>query len=105
MIASSVVKVLPNKVVTWFIARIAASEDKRELAAQLPTRSDRARVNGVVVGAQREVDRKLVQQFDYAPHPAADRDGPLLAGRCHPIRRNDRRACDVPALAEIVIDE
>jgi hypothetical protein len=60
------------------------SENDGELAAQLPVRAGRVRVDGVVVGADLEIDRQFVEQLDDAADPAADRDDPLLARGSQP---------------------
>src|SRR5271169_4806830 len=72
----------------------STSEDEGELAAQLPARSGLAWVDGVVIGAELEIDRQFVEQLDDPPDPGADWDHPLLACRGERPDIVDDRAVD-----------
>ena len=48
---------------------------------------------------------RLVADFEYAPKTATYRDRPLLTRRCQPVRCDDRRRSEIPAVGKIIVDE
>src|SRR5271166_6132936 len=58
----------------------------------------------VVEGLQLKIDRQLAQLDNFA-NTAANRQSPTLIAGGLPVRCNDRRCGDIPAIGEIVVNE
>src|SRR4051794_30088634 len=83
--------------------RLSFREHQLNLEPDLPVGSV-VGSNGVVVGRELRVHRQLAQMKDLAD-AAADWNGPLLAAGRVPIDRSDRRAGEIEAALEVVVDE
>src|SRR6516225_4360868 len=83
---------------------VALSFWKKELqlGTNGPSRSADGRLH-VVVGLQVKIQR-LVADFENLAKAGADGKSPLVR-RCFPVRGDDRRAHQVPAVFHVVVDE
>lgn len=79
-------------------------EKQLRLEAELPVGTTPAGRHHVVEGFQLKIDRQLAQLDDFA-NTAANRHSPTLVAGGLPIRCNDRRCGDIPAMREVVVNE
>src|SRR5271165_612188 len=79
-----------------------ASEDERDLRAQLPSRTV-FRPQRIVISSQGEVHRQLATDLHDPAHVGAYRQGPGVVAGGAPVRGKDRRTADIPPAAKIVV--
>src|SRR5262245_42785064 len=77
-------------------------EHELNLCAYLPVGSEVGAYD-VVIRRDLSVHRQLADVEDL-PDAGAERHGPLLAGLCLPVRGQDRRAREIEAAFEVVVD-
>src|SRR5271166_3270801 len=86
------------------IASSSFRKKKLHMEAELPVGATMLRRHHVVEGLQLNIDRQLVDLYNFA-NSAANRQSPTLVAGGLPVRRNDRRRGDIPAMAEVVVNE
>ena len=75
-----------------------------ELRAQLPISPRRLGGHYIVVSGELGIDG-LVADLEHAPEATTQGYGPAVVAICFPIRGDDGRGCQIPALGKVVIEE